>query len=120
MMLFKMTAQLAERLIRRVGVMEQVFVFLGNRAPLGHRVEVDSLLPVLAAVQNDGDLLRQLVCLRERQDLEHLVQRAEPAGKNHERLREICEPELAHEKIMELEVQTVGDEVVRALLELSL
>ena len=40
-----------------------------------------------------------------------------PPGKDHERLREIREPELAHEEVVELEVQAVGDVRVRALLE---
>ena len=74
-------------------------------------------VPVLAAVEDDADLLRQLVGLHEREDLEQLVARAEAAGKDHERLRQVREPELPHEEVVELEVQAVGDVRVRALLE---
>src|SRR5215510_14732213 len=75
-MLFKMRLQLSERLVGRVGPMKQLFVLFGNRAPLCHRLEVDHLLPVLASVQDDRNLLRQLVGLRKRQNLEELVARA--------------------------------------------
>src|SRR6185503_5547394 len=64
-----------------------------------------------------ADLLRQLVGLYERQHLEQLVERAEAAGKNHQRLRQVGEPELAHEEVVELEVQPLGDVGVGALLE---
>src|SRR5205807_109307 len=63
------------------------------------------------------NLLGQLVGLHQRQNLEQLVARPEAAGKDHERLGEVREPELAHEEIMELEVQTLGDVRVGPLLE---
>ena len=50
-------------------------------------------------------LLRQLARLRQREDLEHLVERAEAAGKNDQRLGQVREPELPHEEVVELEVQ---------------
>ena len=62
-------------------------------------------------------MLRQFVRLHEREDLEQLVARAEAARKNHERLRQVREPELPHEEVMELEMQAVGDVRVGALFE---
>ena len=44
-------------------------------------------------------------------------QRAEAARKDHQRLGQVREPELAHEEVVELEVQPVGDVRVGALLE---
>ena len=113
----RMVAELLECIGRRIGVAEQIQVLLGDRAPLRHRLEVEHLVPVLAAVEDDADLLRQLVGLREREDLEQLVAGAEAAGKDHQRLRQVREPELAHEEVVELEVQPVGDVRVGALLE---
>ena len=55
----------------------------------------------------------ELLGLHQREDLEHLVERAEPARKDHERLRQVREPELAHEEVVELEVQAVGDVRIR-------
>ena len=100
---------------RRVGVGQQVEILLGDRAPFGHRRKIQDLIPVFAAVQDDREFLRQLVGLRERQNFEELVARPEPARKNHHRRRQVREPELPHEEVMEFEVQTVGDVFVRAL-----
>src|SRR5262249_23281458 len=52
-----------------------------------------------------------------REDLEELVERAEAAGEDHQRLRQVGEPELAHEEVVELEMQALGDIRVGALLE---
>ena len=41
----------------------------------------------------------------QREDFEQLVHGAEAAGEDHQRLRQIREPELAHEEVVELEVQ---------------
>ena len=83
----QMIAQVLERVGGRVGVMKQLEILFGNGAPLGHRLEIQHLIPVLAAVQHDADLLRQLVGLHQREDLEQLVERAEAARKDDERLR---------------------------------
>jgi hypothetical protein len=55
--------------------------------------------------------------LGEGEDFKHLVERAEAAGKDDQRLGEIGEPELAHEEVMELEVERGGDVRVGMLLE---
>ena len=51
------------------------------------------------------DLLGQLLGLRQRQHFHQLVHGAEAARKNHQRLRQVGEPELAHEEVVELEAQ---------------
>src|SRR5207253_1756893 len=58
----------------------------------------------------------ELARLAECQDLEQLVERAEAAGKNDDGAREVCEPELAHEEVVELEPEAGRDVGVRALL----
>src|SRR5436189_2398678 len=110
MMRDEMVLQLLERVLRRVGVLQQAEIGLGNRAPLRHGLEIEDLVPVLAAVQDHFDLLRQLVGLHQRENLEELIARPEAAGKNHQRFREVSEPELSHEKIMKFELQAVGYE----------
>src|SRR5580692_7880137 len=80
-------------------------------------LEVDDLVPVLAAVDDDQNLFCQLVGLSEGQDFEQFVHRAEAAGKDHQAFGEIGKPELAHEKVMELEVERWRDVLVRMLLE---
>src|SRR5262249_42833373 len=113
----QMVAKEFERLDGRIEVVEELEVFLGDRAPLRHGLKLQDLIPVLSSVEDDADLLRQLVGLGERENLEQLVERAEAAGKNDERLRQVCEPELSHEEVVELEAQPVRDVRVGALLE---
>src|SRR5215467_5739928 len=78
---------------------------------------MDEAVPVFAPVDNNQNLLRQLLCLGQREDFEKLVERAKAARKNHQRLRKICKPELPHEEVMELQIQRRGDVRVGILLE---
>src|SRR5204862_897578 len=57
--------QSRERFGGRVDAVHQPEIVVGNRAPFGHRPEIEHMLPVVAAVQNDFDRLRQLVGLDE-------------------------------------------------------
>ena len=41
--------------------------------------------------------------LRQRDDLHQFIKRPKTARKDDQRAREMCEPQFAHEKIMELE-----------------
>src|SRR4029453_16344139 len=79
--------------------------------------EIEHGGPGLGAVQHHVDFLRQLVGLRQRENLEQLVAGSKSAGKNHECFGKVRKPELAHEEVVELEVQTFGDVGVRALFE---
>src|ERR1035438_9305915 len=74
-------------------------------------------MPVFAAVDDDEDFLGKFVGLREGENFEEFVDGAEAAGKNHQRFGEIGEPELAHEEIVELEVERGRDVLVGILLE---
>ena len=76
----------------------------------------DDLVPVARAVEDDRDVSLQLARLRERQDLEELVERAEPAREHDQRARQVREPELAHEEVVELEPELGRDVRVRTLL----
>ena len=106
-----------ERALGRIGALHELNVSGADRPPLRHRFQMEDRIPVLGAVQNDLNLLLELLRLHQRQDLEHLVERPESAREDHQRLGQIRKPELAHEEVVELEVQPVGDEAVRALLE---
>ena len=98
-------AQHLEGALGRVHLFHQLEVVLVDGAPLDQRLQVQDLVPVVRAVQDDLELLRELLRLHEGQDLEYLVERAEAAGKHHERLGQVREPELPHEEVVELEVQ---------------
>ena len=86
-------------------------------ALFGEHLEVDHFLPVLRSVDDDGDLLGELVGLGEGEKLEHFVEGAEAAGENDQRLGQVGEPVLAHEEVVELEVERGRDEGVGQLLE---
>src|SRR5262245_53317701 len=94
-----------ERLARVVDEPEQPQVLRRDRAVSNQRVEVHDLLPVVRPVQEDDDRPIELVGLRERQDLEQLVQSAESAREGNHGAREVCEPKLPHEEVMELEAE---------------
>src|SRR5580698_10937819 len=97
--------------------MEKLQVGGGDCAILHQRIEVDDLFPETGSVENDGNLLGKFLRLDEREDLEKLVHRPKPPRKNHQRLRQICEPELPHEEVVELEVELPCDVRIRELLE---
>src|ERR1700677_3422303 len=84
---------------------------------LHQRFEIHDFLPETGAIENDRDLLRQLLRLHERKNFEKLVHRSESTREDHERLRQIREPELAHEEIVEFEVQLARNERIRELFE---
>src|SRR5579862_320325 len=81
------------------------------------RIEVDDLFPELRAIKHDENFLSQLLRLGEGEHFHHFVHRAEAAWKHHQRLRQIGEPELAHEEVMEIKTQLGTDVRVGKLLE---
>src|SRR5439155_13359015 len=113
----EMRAELLERLLRSVRAVEELHVAVRDRSPFGHRAQVEHLIPVFAAVQNHLNVLGQFVGLYERENLEQLVAGAEAAGKHHERFGQVRKPELPHEEIVELEMESFGDVWICSLLE---
>src|SRR5439155_14572658 len=105
-----------ERLGRRVDEVEQPEVLLRDHPVAHERREIDDLAPVARPIQEGHDRPRELAGLAEGQDLEQLVERAEAAGKDDDGAREVREPELAHEEVVELEREAGRDVGVRALL----
>ena len=98
--------------------MEEVDVAGGDSAPLDRGdPEVDEALPVVGAIEKNGDVAGELVGLGEGEDLERLVEGAEAAGEDDEGFGEVGEPELAHEEVVELEVERGRDVTVGMLLE---
>ena len=61
--------------------LEQIEVFGRDHARIDHGFEIDDLLPVLAAVDDDDNLLGQFLGLGEGEDFKKFVERAESAGK---------------------------------------
>ena len=72
-------------------------------------------VPVLAAVEDDGNLLHP-PRLAEAERVEQFVERAEAAGKDHECRRPQDEVKLAHGEVVELEAQLGRDVRVGLLL----
>src|SRR5258705_13102083 len=102
--------------LRRIGTGQEIDVPVADGAPFRQRFQVQNRIPVFAAVQNDLNLLRQLLCLHQGEDLEHLIKRSETAWKDDQRLCQVRKPEFAHEEIVKLEVEAVGDVRVWPLL----
>src|ERR1700761_7559205 len=102
---------------RSVGVMEEIEVSGRDGAGVDQPVEVEDLLPVFGAVDDDGDVLGELVSLNEGENFKHLVDGAKAAGKDDQRLGQVGKPQLAHEEVVELEVERRGDIGVGSLLE---
>src|SRR5688572_12120198 len=99
-----------ECLLRAVSPLHQTEIDARDRAPVLERLELQDLIPILRPVKNDLDLLGKLLGLHQGENLEELVERTEAARKNDQRLGQIRKPEFAHEEVMELEMQSVGDE----------
>ena len=109
-----------EGFLRRARRLQVAQIVGRDHAPLGHRRDVHDLVPVVRAIEHDRELLRQLLGLRQRQDLVHLVERPEAAREHHQRLGQVGEPQLPHEEVVELEAQALGRVLVQALLERQL
>ena len=69
------------------------------------RRKFNTSVPVVGPVEDHQQLPRELLRLRQREELEQLVERAEAAREDHQRLGEIREPELPHEEVVEVEAQ---------------
>src|SRR5690242_10291502 len=110
-------AQEFKAFLGRIHHAKQVEVFAGDGAGVDHRLEVDDVLPILPAVDEHENFLGQLFSLGKGQNFKELVECAEAAGENDQRLGQVSEPKLPHEKVVKLEIQGRGNEVVRHLLE---
>src|SRR3954454_13714628 len=120
MVLGQAVAQEFKGFFRIIYDLDQVEILGRHCAGVHEGLEVDDLVPVLAAVDDDQDFLRELFGLREREDLEKFVHGTEAAGKDDESFGEIRKPELTHEEVMKLEIERGRDELVGVLLERKL
>src|SRR5579885_1754938 len=104
-MIFRQSiAKKFESILRSIGELEKLDVLWRDRARVDESLEIDHAVPVFAAIDNDQYFLGQLVGLRERENFEEFVHCAEAARENYQPLRQIREPELTHEEIVELEI----------------
>src|ERR1700687_1698724 len=95
---------------------EQIHVLGRNRSGIGQHFEVDHTTPIFLAVEEDGHLLGELFSLGKGQDLEEFVEGPEATGENDQGLGKISKPELAHEEVVELEVELRSDVGIGDLL----
>ena len=117
MVLLQIGPQVLECLFRRVRPMNQVEVVGRYRSRIHQRLKVDDLVPILLAIHHHADVLGELLGLRQGEQLEHFVERPKAPRKHHQRLGQVGEPQLAHEEVVELEVQVGRDVRVGNLLE---
>src|SRR5688572_25178906 len=112
----KLCGQILVRVVDRIRLVEHVQFFCGDCAPLNEGIEVDHLIPVFIAKEHDRHCLSWFLGLNQSEDLEEFVHRSEAARENDQSLRQIDEPELAHEEVMKIEDKIVGHIVVHCLL----
>src|SRR5580704_13607826 len=98
-------AKKGEGVFGSIDELEQVEVFGRDGTGVDEGLEVHDAVPVFAAVNDDKDFFREFVGLGEGEDFEELVDGAEAPGKNNQGFGEVGEPELAHEEIMEFEIE---------------
>ena len=91
-------------LLRGLGKPEQRAVFLGDNALVEQKVEVHGATPVCLVDQHDRHRLH-LARLHQGENLEQLVQGAEPAGKRHQRLGALHEVQFAQGEVVEAQAQ---------------
>ena len=95
--------------VHRIGAVENVEIAWADRAVFNERVEIDHLVPVFGAEQNDRHALAGFARLHQGQDLEHLVERAKTTREQHDRLGQVDKPEFAHKEVVEIKVQFSAD-----------
>src|SRR5271154_1062819 len=106
-----------ETLFGRIAHPEQVKIWRRDYSGVNHGFKVDDFFPIRAAIDNDHNFLGQLLRLRQGENLEEFVEGAKSAGKNHQSLGQVGEPELTHEEVMKLKVERRSDVGIRILLE---
>ena len=116
MILIETHANFVEGFVHAVGVLEIVEVRLADSAPADHVLEVKNFVPVFSAVDENQGVLGHFTGLREGHHFPKFVEGAEAAGKNDEGFGDLGEPQLAHEKIMEIEAELGTDVRIRELL----
>ena len=92
------------RLLRRLGIIDQIKMLVGNHAFVGKELEVDDRVPILPPEQDDWKFLHAL-CLSQRQRVEQFIERAESPGKDNECFGSQQEVHLAQREVMELKAQ---------------
>ena len=95
-----------ERFFGSVDHLKQFAILWRNGALVDQEVEIHYLFPVRRAVDHNRHLLSQLPRLCQRQQFEHLVDRAKSAGKNHEGLAHVRKPVLPHEEVVKFEIES--------------
>src|SRR5262245_22662074 len=80
-------------------------------------MKVEDPVPILTAINDHQDFLCQFFGLSQGEYLEEFVQRTEASGKDNQGFSQVGKPKLAHEEVVELEVQGRRDVGIRELLE---
>ena len=109
-------ADASKGVVDRVGELEHFVFLLINHAPAHHGAEVENFIPILAAVNDDEVVARELAGLEQREHFPKLVHSAKAARENDESFGDLREPKFAHEEIVEIEAELRTDISVGELL----
>src|SRR6202521_3337048 len=114
--LFQSAADAVESLIHGVGELQDAVFAAGDSAGAKHFAPVEHAIPVAASINQDQVAAIEFSCLHQGQHLPQFGHGAESAGKYNQRLGQLCEPQFAHEEVVELETQLGADIGVGPLL----
>src|SRR5207248_7689391 len=92
-------------LLRTIDKTEEIAIVRRNGSGIDQRIEVDDLVPVVAPVDDNDDLLRQFLGLRQGQNLKEFIESPESAREDHQRLCQIRKPVFTHTEVVELKVE---------------
>src|SRR5215469_3734641 len=95
--------------VKRIGSMKQLEVIWTDGPVMNERIKFDDVTPVFVAVKDDRNTFPHLASLDKRQDFKELIERAEAAREQHDRLCKIDEPEFSHEEVVEMDMQFTAD-----------
>ena len=109
MVLLEAGADVVEGLVDGIGELQHFKFAFVDGAGIHHGLPIQNLIPIFSAVDKDDVVLGEFVRLHEGEHFHELVEGAEAAGKNYEGFGDLCEPELPHEEVMEIETKFGAD-----------
>src|SRR5215472_11794487 len=112
---FELSRQILKSVIDRIRLVKDLQIFGADSTPTDESIEVDHIIPVLAAEKHNRHNLPWLGCLNQRHYFEELVHRSEAARKDHQRFGKIDEPEFTHEEIVKIEHEIARNVAVHGL-----
>src|SRR5690606_30437345 len=89
--------------VHRVHDFEQVEILRADHSVLAHLFQIENSLPVISAVEDDGDRTLDFLSLNQCQDFKKFIQGTESAREGNQCPCGIDQPELADKEVVKLE-----------------